>query len=327
MPTGPYFTADSTVTAAYASTFIPEIWSDEIIADYNKSLKMAPLVKRMSLKGKKGDTVHIPRPVDGVATAKAAATAVTIQANTELERVLTINRHFEYSRLIEDIVDVQAQSSLRRFYTSDAGYQLARRVDTDLINVATGWGNGTYTATPAATGANWIHNRSFYVDAANGLAAYDDDTVTAGDNFTDLAFRQAIKILDDADVPMSERYLLIPPVARKDIMGIERYVSSDFRDPRTVQSGLIGSIYGVDVYVSTNAPVIETAANNSVSTADVRGCLFFHKEAILLGEQMSVRSQTQYKQEYLATLFTADTLYGVLAMRPEAGVVIAVSDA
>jgi N4-gp56 family major capsid protein len=288
---------------------------------------MAPLVKRMSLKGKKGDTVHIPRPVDGVATAKAAATAVTIQANTELERVLTINRHFEYSRLIEDIVDVQAQSSLRRFYTSDAGYQLARRVDTDLINVSTGWGNGTYTATPLATGASWINTASFYFESTNGLAAYVADTVTTGDNFTDLGFRQAIKRLDDNNVPMSERYLVIPPVARKDIMGIERYVSSDFRDPRTVQSGLIGSIYGVEVYVSTNAPIIETDAENTGTTAgNVRGCLFFHKEAVLLGEQMAVRSQTQYKQEYLATLFTADMLYGVLPMRPEAGLVLALID-
>jgi hypothetical protein len=30
---------------------------------------------------------------------------------------------------------------------------------------------------------------------------------------------------------------------------------------------------------------------------------------------MGVRSQTQYKQEYLGTLFTADTLYGVAELR------------
>jgi N4-gp56 family major capsid protein len=288
---------------------------------------MAPLVKRMTMKGKKGDLIHVPKPLDGTAHAKAEATAVTIQANIESELTITINRHFEYSRLIEDIVEVQALSSLRRFYTDDAGYQLAKRIDTDLVNVATGWGNGTRTVTPANTGANWVHNRSFYVDAANGLAAYAADTVTTGDNFTDLAFRQAIKILDDSDVPMSERCLVIPPVARKDIMGIERYVSSDFRDPRTVQTGLIGSVYGVDVYVSTNAPVVEVAAQNSGSSNDARGCLFFHKDAIVLAEQMAVRSQTQYKQEYLATLFTADTLYGIEAYRPEAGVVIVVTDA
>ena len=47
------------VTTSTANTFIPEIWSDEIVAAYKKSLVAANLVKKMSFKGKKGDTVHI----------------------------------------------------------------------------------------------------------------------------------------------------------------------------------------------------------------------------------------------------------------------------
>ena len=43
-----------------------------------------------------------------------------------------------------------------------------------------------------------------------------------------------------------------------------------------------------------------------------------HKDSMVLVEQVGVRSQTQYKQEYLATLFTSDTLYGVKAMRTAA---------
>jgi hypothetical protein len=45
-----------------------------------------------------------------------------------------------------------------------------------------------------------------------------------------------------------------------------------------------------------------------------------------MAEQMSVRSQTQYKQEYLASLYTADTLYGIETYRPEAGFILAVAD-
>jgi hypothetical protein len=54
--------------------------------------------------------------------------------------------------------------------------------------------------------------------------------------------------------------------------------------------------------------------------------LFFHKDALVMAEQMAVRSQTQYKQEYLSTLYTADTLYGVEVYRPEAGFIIAIAD-
>jgi hypothetical protein len=239
---------------------------------------------------------------------------------------VTVDRHFEYSRLIEDIVEVQALSSLRQFYTEDAGYQLALKVDTDLINAATGFGDGTRTQSPANTGANWVNSNSYYFNAAAGLATYAVDTVTSGDNFTDLGFREAIKLMDDADVPMDGRVLVIPPASRKSIMGIERYVSSDFVGGRGVESGLIGNLYGVDVYVSSNAPVLEVAAQNTASTADTRGCLFFHKDALVMAEQMAVRSQTQYKQEYLSTLYTADTLYGVETYRPEAGFILAVAD-
>ena len=299
-----------------ANTFIPEIWSDEVIAAYQKNLKMSPLVKKLSMTGKKGDLIHIPKPLRGAASVKQENQKVNIQANTEQELTISINRHFEYSRFIEDIVDVQAQNSLRQFYTSDAGYALSLQVDTDLMNAATGFGDGTLDLA-APTGADWVNSNSLYFTSGGSLADFAAATVASGDNFTDEGFREAIKILDDADVPMEDRCLIIPPAARKTVMGIDRYVSSDFRDDRTVKSGLIGNIYGVDIYVSSNCPTLE---------ANVRGCLFFHKDAIVHAEQMSVRSQTQYKQEYLSTLYTADTLYGVQVYRPEAGLVLAVFD-
>ena len=319
---GAYFTANAVVDKTAAGTFIPEIWSDEIIAAYQKNLKMAPLVKRLSMTGKKGDVIHIPKPTRGSASAKAEAVAVTIQANLESELTVTVDRHFEYSRLIEDIVEVQALSSLRQFYTEDAGYQLALQVDTDLINAGTGFGDGTRTATPAVTGADWVNSNSYYFDAASAggtpLTAFAAAAVAAGDVFTDAGFRQAIQLLDDADVPMDGRCIIVPPVVRNTIMGTERFSSSDFVSGQTVNTGLIGNLYGVDVYVSSNCPTLE---------ANVRGCILMQKDALVHAEQMSVRSQTQYKQEYLSTLYTADTLYGVQVYRPEAGLVLAVHDA
>lgn len=321
-----YPTANAFVDKTAAGTFIPEIWSDEVIAAYQKNLKMSPLVKKISMTGKKGDTIHVPKPIRGAASAKAESTAVTIQANLESELQIAVDRHFEYSRFIEDIVETQALNSLRQFYTEDAGYQLALKVDTDLMNAATGFGDGTKTFAPANTGADWVASNSYYSNAGSALAAYAADTVATGDNFSDAVFRALIKLMDDADVPMENRALIVPPAARSTIMGIDRYVSSDFVGGRGVESGLIGNLYGVDVYVSSNCPVIEAAAQNSASSLDTRGCLFFHKDAIVHAEQMAVRSQTQYKQEYLSTLYTADTLYGVEVYRPEAGFVLAIAD-
>ena len=306
------------VTNTTAATFIPELWSDEIVAAYKSNLVLANLVNRMPMSGKKGDTLHIPKPTRGAASAKAAETQVTLQQATETEVQVLINKHYEYSRLIEDITDVQALSSMRKFYTDDAGYALAKQVDDDLFLLGKKFGDDN------GSGSDWIHSNSFYVDAANGIAAYAADTVAPTDLFTDLALRELIKQLDDNDTPMDGRFIVVPPSVRQTIMGIDRYQSSDFVDGRGVMNGQIGSLYGVDVYVSSNCPVIETAAANTASAVDTKAAIIGHKDAMVLAEQMGVRSQTQYKQEYLSNLFTSDTLYGTQVLRPESGIVIAV---
>ena len=303
------------VTNTTAATFIPELWSDEIVAAYKKNLVLANLVNKMPMNGKKGDVLHIPKPTRGSANVKAAETQVTLQAATETEVTVTIDKHYEYSRLIEDITEAQALASLRRFYTDDAGYALAKQVDTDLFALGKSFGD--------SDGADYVHSNSFYIDASTGLTAYAADTVAPADVFTDAGFRAAIKELDDQDVPMDNRCIVVPPSARETIMGIDRYMSSNFVNGRGVNNGQIGQLYGIDVYVTSNCPVIETAAQNTASTVDTVGAMLFHKDAMVLAEQVGVRSQTQYKQEYLATLFTSDTLYGVEVIRPESGIVIA----
>ena len=304
------------VTVTTAATFIPEIWSDEIIAAYKKNLVMANIVMKMNFKGKKGDVIHIPAPTRGSASAKAASTQVTLIAATESEVQVAIDKHFEYSRLIEDITATQALTSLRQFYTQDAGYALARQVDSDLHGLAVNLGDaaGDYTNT-----------NSYYVDASTGLTQYAADTVTASDVFTDAGFRALIQKMDDADVPFDNRAFVIPPSLRNAIMGIDRYVSSDFVSGAPVQNGKIGNLYGIDVFVSTNCTTSEAAADNTANTNDLKAALLIHKDTFVLAEQMGVRSQTQYKQEFLANLYTADQLYGVKVLRPESGFVLNVN--
>jgi len=308
--------SSSIVNKTNADKFIPEIWSDEVVAAYKQNLVLANLVRKMSFKGKKGDTLHIPKPTRGSAAAKAANTQVTIQANTETEVQVSIDQHFEYSRFIEDIVETQALSSLRSFYTDDAGYALAKKVDDTLIALGKSFGDGD--------ASDWTHSASYYIDSSTGLTAYALDTVVTGDVFTDAGFRKLIQLMDDADVPMDGRKFAIPPSLRNAIMGIDRYNSSDFVDGRGVNNGQIGKLYGIDIYVSSNMPTIETAADNSVGDA-VKAALLFHTDTMVFAEQLGVRSQTQYKQEYLSTLYTADTLFGVKVVRPEAGFVLAVN--
>lgn len=316
MATSTYPSQTGAIDNTSSAVFIPEIWSDEVVAAYEKNLVLANLVKKMSMQGKKGDTIHIPKPSRGSANAKAENTAVTIQNPSNTEVQVVINKHFEYSTLIEDITEVQALASLRQFTTSDAGYALAKQVDDDLFGLGKSFGDGD--------GSGWATSATFYNDASTGTTAYAVDTVAAADVFTDAFFRDMVQKLDDADTPMDGRFLAIPPALRNAIMGIDRYVSSDFVDGRGVNNGKIGNLYGIDIYVTSNCPLIEAAADNAAG-GDVRGAILGHKDTMVMAEQQGIRSQAQYKQEFLGTLYTADRLYGTQVLRPETGFVLAVN--
>ena len=300
-------TAQQTTTTA--ANFIPELWSDEVIAGYKKNLVLGNLVTKINHSGKKGDTIHIPAPVRGSANAKAANTQVVLQGDTHSVVNLSIDKHYEYSVVIEDITETQALSSLRRFYTDDAGYALATQVDTDLFTLMEGLQGGTVGGSGAAL---W----ETAVIGGHGSTAYTGNSTNATD-IADAGIRRMILTLDNADVPMDGRSLVVPPIAMNDMLGINRFTEQQYiGDGAAIKTGKIGSIYGMDVFISSNCPSINSNAQ--------RVGLMLHKDAIALVEQLSVRSQTQYKQEYLGDLFTSDTIYGVGELRNDGGVAFVV---
>ena len=309
------FAATNAVTTTNADAFIPEIWSDEIVAAYKKNLVAANLIKKMSHRGKKGDTVHIPSPTRGSASAMTAANAVTLIANVDTDIPVYINKHYEYSRLIEDIVATQALTSLRSFYTEDAGYALGKQVDSDIIQLGRTVNGGA--------GARYA---GAYI-GSDGTTAYDYTT----DNqaaLTDAAIRRTIQRLDDVDTPMDNRFFIIPPSSRNTLMGLARYTEQAFvgeaGQGNTIRNGEVGSLYGVSVFVSSNADTPNDANDGSGTAQPARVCLMGHRDAFVLVEQMGVRSQTQYQQQFLANLFTADTLYGVAELRDDGAVALVV---
>jgi hypothetical protein len=288
-----------------AAVFIPELWSDEVVAAYKANLVLAALVTQFNHQGKKGDVLRLPTPARGAASAKVTNTLVDPIQSTETDLTITIDKHFEYSRLIEDIASVQALDSLRQFYTDDAGYAIATQVDTDLMQLGRGLqgGNGTIAYDKAVIGS-------------------DGSTLYIGTNeaaIADAGLREVIQTLDDANIPQRDRVLVIPPVSKNTLLGLARFTEQAFVGEvgmaNSIRNGRLGNIYGVEVFVSTQC---ETA------TGAARIALMMHKSAFGLVTQVDIRTQTQYKQEYLADLLTADAIYGVGELRNDAGVAIAV---
>jgi hypothetical protein len=306
------------------SAFIPELWSDEIIAAYKSNFVMQPLVVVLNHNGRKGDTVHVPRPNRGEASQKAAETQVTLIASQELTSRYNIDQHWEYSRLIEDIVAVQADDKMRAFYTDDAGYALAKRVDTEIHQE--GALLGAADASPTVAGTDYSKS-VVGTPSGSALVTWDPSASANAGNastITDEGIRLLHQALDDNDVPAMGRVLVVPPVEKRKMLGIDRNVLFDHvgeaGSSNSIRNGYVGDVYGAPVYVSTNCQAV---ADDGAATDQI-AALFFQKESLLLIEQMGPRTQTQYKQEWLGDLFTADILFGTGVLRPEGGTAVIV---
>jgi len=296
------------VTTTTADVFRPEIWSDDVIAAYKANLVMRPLVNVLPFEGQKGDLIHIPKPTRGVASTKASETQVTLIAATETETTIPINQHWHYARLIEDLISKQGLDSFRRFYTDDAGYALAKRVDTYIGAFGSAFRTGS-----SYSGA--------YI-GSDGTTAWDGTANSNAGNagaLTDEGIRRTIQRLDDADVPNNNRAWIVPPAEKRRLLGISRFTEQAFTgesgSDNSIRNGRIGNLYGTDVYVSTN---VATVADAGTAT-DQYAVLYFHKDAVVFVEQLSPRMQSQYKLEWLGDLMVADTVFGGSCVRPECG--------
>ena len=298
---------DDNVISADLSTsgFVPDLWMDEIQAAHKKNVVLAALVRKLNVKGKRGDSIVLPKPSRGSASAKAADTIVTtIQASSGASVTINLTAHYEYSRLIEDIAEVHALASMRRFYTDDAGYAMALIKDTTIFNAAR-----------TLNGGDGVSTWTCGVIAGDGTTAFVDAAGNANATaITDAGIRRVIQILDDNNLPMMNRYFAIPPVARRVMMGLARFTEQAFvGDGKTIRNGKLGDVYGVSVHVTNNCPTPTSATTAKVG-------LLAHRDALILADVLGPRVQTQYMQQYLATLLTADTIFGVAEAYDKGGV-------
>lgn len=279
------------ITTTTAAVFLPTLWSVETLRATETALVAAGLVKRYdALVQARGQTINIPNISNLVANAKVANTAVSTQAITETQTQLNVNKWYESSFEIEDMVSVQANYDLRSEYSEKAGYAIAKQVDTDLLAL---WNTFTTTA-----------QGSYAIDVSDAVLV------------------SAILQLNLADMPLENRAFIIHPNQLAAIMKIDKFVKADFNGeyqlPTPVKKGpnsryMWGEIYGIPVYYTTNIPV--TAATPT-QTHNV----LIHKEAWALALQQAPRLQAAYWLPDLAWKVVVDVIYGITALRTTGGV-------
>ena len=268
------------LTPTTSANFIPEKWSTDIMRATEANLVLANLVHDYSSMVKdSGDTIHVPNLSNLTANDKVPGADVSFQAPTETKIDISIDTHKEASFKLEDITAIQANVDLNAEYTGKAGYALAKAIDSSL----------------AALAASFSQTKGTY------------NTAITTDVILD-----SIELLDVADVPEDDRHFVMKPGTKRDIIDITTYVSNDFVGGKPVETGKIGSLYGVSTYISTNIYNATTSVND----------MMFHRDAMGLALQKAPKTNFWYNPAAIAWEVVTDTIYGVAEMRDDHAVLV-----
>ena len=271
------------VTTTTDQHFIPEIWADGIYKFFERKTVFRGLIDDYSaLIGGKGygDVIHIPEMSLISASDKSAGSDVSYDATATTETQLTVNKHKYVAKLFEDVAMIQSEADLVEKYSRMMGESLARQVDADIWSELDG------------------------LNQSQALSA--DDTLTAS------VFESVLATLGEQDIPYmdGECAMVVNPTLFADILnpstGIAQYfIRNDAvgEGNRGLRSGLVGSLYGIDVYMSNT---VSTGGNASTIPGAV-----FHKSACVIAVQNDVRVQSEYSIDALGTKVVSDLLYGV----------------
>lgn len=288
MTTGAYGSGNVNIGATAASVFRPNVWSKEVLTFVKSNLVLLPLIKHYDADVKGGgQTLEIPNVSAISANLKSQNTVVTLNYNTETKTTITLNKHYESSFIVEDLVKVQSNYETRSDYTQAAAYAIAEKIDANIAaDMTTAWKTASQT-----------------------IGTY-------GTAISDAVILAVNRYLSENKAPRTDRALVVHPKGEAELLAIDKFVRYDaLGTGEAIKNGKLGTIYGAEVFVSQNLVYLDTAT-------DEYNSLFFHKEAFAIALQMEPRTQAQYKQEYLGWLVTVDVLYGLQTLRSNFGYVV-----
>ncbi len=272
-------TTGSNVTRAIAQTaqYIQEKWAREIEKPFDKKLQMAKLVTDRSDEASDGDILRIPFTASIDARVKAASTNVTYDSPEGTPVSINIDKHYYVAVLLEDIAKVQSGYNLRPAFRDRMAEALARQLDTDLM--------------------------ALYASAGT--------TVAGGATVDDADILAVVAAFDAANVPEDQRYGIIGNNTKIDLLGINKYTAYDQtgKTGKAVDgtSGLVGEVYGIELYHSGNVPTSTTGRN-----------LFFHKSAISKVEQLKPTFWIEQSVDAVGWKMLLHTIYGIGVERASA---------
>ncbi|MGL4264535.1 MAG: hypothetical protein ACRCTX_23200, partial [Afipia sp.] len=197
-----------------SGSFIPTLWSAKLNQKFYKSTVFGEIANT-SYEGEisgLGDKVVINNRPDITISDYQVGTSLSYQVPAPSTVELPIDRAKYFAFQVNDVVEHQSQPKLMDMFSDDAAMQMKIAIDTSVL-LGTATKQGIWNDVPAA-------NQGATAGAISG--GYNLGTATAPVTLTAnnvLATLTALAgVLDEQNIPETERWLLIDPLTRQILM-------------------------------------------------------------------------------------------------------------
>jgi len=297
---------------AYSGSFIPALWSGKLAEKFYASTVFGEIANtdwQGDISGI-GDTVIINTIPTITINNYSVGQNLAYEVPAPSTLTLTINKGKYFGVNVNNLLELQAKPKLMDVFTNDAAMQMKIKIDQDVLGATF---NGGAATNQGATAGKISGGYNLGTDTA-------PITLTAANilqNITALS-----SVLDEANVPETDRWLVITPTERQILMQSNLAQAQFMGDGTSVlRNGKIGSIDRFTVYVSNLTPraAVNTAwVTGSANTSAKRHAIMAgHKSGITFASQIAKVESLQNPNDF-GTLVRGLNVYGCAVAQTDA---------
>ena len=297
---------------AYSGTFIPTLWSGKLAQKFYAATVFGEIANtdwQGDITGM-GDTVVINTiptiTINNYSVGQNLAYEIPAPSTLSLQ----INKGKYFGVNVNNVLELQSKPKLMDIFTNDAAMQMKIAVDGDVLY-------GTFNQ-GAAT------NQGATAGKISG--GYNLGTDTAPITLTAANILQNItamsSVLDEANVPETDRWLIITPTERQILMQSNLAQAQFMGDPSSIlRNGKIGMIDRFTVFVSNLTPraAVNTNWDGTASNGKAKrhAIMAGHKAGISFASQIAKVESLQNPNDF-GTLIRGLNVYGYKVTQADA---------
>ncbi len=305
-------TGSFTTNPAYTGRFIPTLWAGKLNVKFYATTvfgEIANTAYEGDIKGM-GDKVIINNVPSITINTYVVGQTLTYEVPAPSIVELVIDKAKYFGVNVSDVLEYQSQPKLMDMFTSDAAKQMAISIDRDVLL-------GTFDQCAAANKGS----AAGAISGAYGLGTDALPLVLTKDNVL-TTFTALASVLDEQNVPDTDRWLVITPYVRQLLMSSplsQAYLTGD--SSSILRNGKIGTIDRFTLYVSNLLPAADVdedfAGAADPGTQKRTAIMAGHKSAITFASQIAKVESLQNPNDF-GTLVRGLNVYGFEVIKPEA---------